>query len=133
MSGCVTTDAPPPADNPAPVNYRALIKAHKEDIFIDPDSVRDPSISGPKLASGPYLSPAGFITPWIVCIRANAKNRMGGYTGKKLTAALFYRGQFIETKGGPVHISQGVSIEDVGAHWCGDHKDFEPFPELAMK
>ena len=63
-------------------------------------------------------------TPWIVCVRANARNRMGGYTGKSLTAVLIVRGQYFGLRGG---VDRGM---DVGAFWCQDHEQFEPFPEL---
>lgn len=54
MSGCVTTDnASAPADNPYPTNYKELIKANKEDIFIDPDSVRDPTAQVWKICRRP--------------------------------------------------------------------------------
>jgi hypothetical protein len=125
VSSCVTSDAPPPADDPFPANYRGLIAAHKSDIFKDPDSVRDASISAPKRGSGPYLSPNGFITPWIACVRANAKNSFGGYTGKQLTAVIISRNAFVEAKGGP---SQYYG--DLGSMWCMDHQNYEPFPEL---
>ena len=124
VSSCVTTDAPPPADDPFPANYRALIAAHKSDIFKDPDSVRDASISAPKRASGPYLSPEGFLTPWIVCVRANAKNSFGAYTGKSTMAVLFSKGAYLETK------DYDGKYGHVGAQWCMDHKAYEPFPEL---
>ena len=128
VSSCVTTDASlPPADDPFPANYRALIAAHIDDIFKDPDSVRDASISAPKRGSGPYLSPQGFITPWIVCVRANAKNSFGGYTGKKLTAVIISRNAFVEAKGGPSEYG------DLGSMWCADHQTYEPFPELTTK
>ena len=127
VSGCVTTDAPAPADDPFPANYRALVAAHKADIFKDPDSVKDASVSAPKRASGPYLSPAGFLTPWIVCVRANAKNSFGGYTGKQLMAVLISKNSVVETKSG---LHQGV---DTGMMWCQDHQNYEPFPELTKK
>lgn len=124
LAGCVTTDAPAPADDPFPVNYRALIAAKKGDIFKDPDSVRDATISAPRRASGPYLSPDGFVTPWITCVRANAKNSFGGYTGQQLTAVLISKNAVIDSKGGRGQYG------DIGSAWCMDHQNYEPFPEL---
>jgi len=118
LSGCVTSDAPEPSDDPFPSDYRALIVAHKSDIFKDAESVKDASVSAPKRGSGPYLSPSGFVTPWIVCVIANAKNSFGAYTGKQLTAVLISRGAFLEAK--------------AEASWCTDHKSYEPFPELTQ-
>ena len=51
----MTTDAPAPADDPFPANYKALIIAHKSDIFIDPDSVRDAAAS--RHRSGTLVQP----------------------------------------------------------------------------
>lgn len=131
-SACVSTDAPAPADDPFPANYKALISAHKSDIFIDPDSVKDVSISAPKRASGPTAPSVDeapnlskWETPWIVCVRANAKNRMGGYTGKQLTAVLIVRGQLFGIRSG-----LGQHGVDLGNHWCQDHQTYEPFPEI---
>ena len=123
-SACVTTDEPGPADDPFPANYRTLIAAHKGDIFKDPDSVRDASIAAPKRGSGPYLSPNGFITPWIASVRANAKNSFGGFTGKQLTAVIISHNAFVEAKGGRSEYG------DVGSMWCLDHQTYEPFPEI---
>jgi hypothetical protein len=58
--------------------------------------------------------------PWIVCVRANAKNRMGGFTGKKVFAVFIQNGKVIDTK------------EEGGALWCADHRDYAPFPELTV-
>jgi hypothetical protein len=139
LGGCITTDnASATPDNPYPANYKALVKAAKSDLFIDPDSVRDAAISAPKLAAGPIPSNKNnalskWVTPWIVCVKANARNRMGGYTGRTLSAILIYDGQIFSTRSGSAQISPGHVIEDVGAHWCQDHEAFEPFPELTGK
>jgi hypothetical protein len=64
------------------------------------------------------------VTPWITCLRANAKNALGGYTGRQLTAVLISQGAIIDVKGGP------SELEDLGAMWCADHQNYEPFPEI---
>jgi hypothetical protein len=139
LGGCITTDnASATPDNPYPANYKALIRAAKSDLFVDPDSVRDATISAPKLAAGPIPSnsnnaPSKWVTPWIVCVRANARNRMGGYGGKTMVAVLIYGGEIFSTRSGTIHITRGMTLEDAGAHWCQDHEVFEPFPELNGK
>ena len=114
------TDTPTSADDLFPANYRALITARKGDIFKDPDSVRDASISAPKRGSGPYLSPQGFITPWISCVRANAKNSFGGISGNQLTAVIISHNAFVEAKAVPanmVTLAQcGVQIMKTMSH-----------------
>lgn len=90
LAGCQTAAQGPSATQKAssapPQNYRQLAVDHVKKSFFDPYSIRDAEISGPKLAAGPSLNSDGFNTPWIVCIRANAKNQMGAYTGRKVTA-----------------------------------------------
>ena len=105
-----------------------LIAEHKSDIFIDPDSVRDASISAPKRGSmptPPTIDAAPDLTSWRTRVKANARNRMGGYTGKSLTAVLIVRGQLFGLRSG--RSEQGV---DLGSHWCADHQNYEPFPEI---
>jgi hypothetical protein len=52
---------------------------------------------------------------WLVCVRANAKNRMGGYAGQQSTAMLIYQGSVVDT--------------DAGTDVC-DTQDYGPFPEI---
>ena len=77
LTGCVTqeqvdsvlaTQRPPSA----PVR-QAIVKAAR-DYLIDPYSVRDAEISALMDAPGGKLQ--------FVCVKANAKNRMGAYTGR---------------------------------------------------
>jgi hypothetical protein len=126
-SGCLTTEAGP-ADDPMPTGYRTVIAAQKRDFFKDPDSVRDATISTPRRAIGPSLTNAGFVTPWIVCVSANAKNSYGGYAGKQLSAWLFTKNQFVGVRSG--YSSQFKA--DQGEMWCSEHRNYEPFPELML-
>jgi len=77
-----------------PSNVRRLIETHLNNTLFDPYSVRDLKISSPKTrvltkdASG--LSKGQRIT--FVSVSYNAKNRLGGYTGKKNYSYVF-RGQ----------------------------------------
>lgn len=70
LAGCNTTgtaDVPPP-------DARAAILAHKNRLWKDADSIKGASISAPYRFMG-YM--------WHVCVRANARNSFGGYTGEK--------------------------------------------------
>lgn len=115
-----TTTAQGPSSSP-PANYRQLAIDHVKKTFFDPYSIRDAEISAPKLAAGPSLNSNGFNTPWVVCIRANAKNRMGAYTGRKVTAiALSDSG--VVNSWDEMQYSQTV---------CGD-VSYERFPEIEV-
>ena len=54
--------------------------------FKDPYTIRDAEIAAPTPGRGPSLNANGFATPRVVCVKANAKNSMGAYTGRKVTA-----------------------------------------------
>lgn len=55
---------------------------------------------------------------WTVCIRANAKNRMGAYIGKQATAFRFRGGELVPSVDGP-----GIDA------YCSD-ASYAPFPEI---
>lgn len=104
------------ASEPPPASYREQVIARVKKSFFDPYSVRDASISQP------FVQNAAFdgVTPiphsgWMVCIRANAKNRMGAYTGLTETGYMFKGGQIVSA--------------DFKGHFCADAK-YEPFPEI---
>lgn len=125
LTACTTSDTAPAsaAAEPAPTNYRAMVAASVRQNFFDPYSIRDASISQPLYASAVFDG----ITPiprrgWIVCVRANAKNRMGAYTGQQYSVMLF-RGNEVElTLSGPSFRGQ------VDNH-CRSGS-FSPFPEI---
>jgi len=120
-----TTSSPgPKAEAGAPpANYRAASKISVRETFFDPYSVRDASISRPLFASAVFDG----VTPiprkgWIVCVKANAKNRMGAYTGIQPTVMLFDGEAVTLTLSGPDYAGQ-----------IADHCKtavYEPFPEL---
>lgn len=102
-----------------PANYRQLAAEHVKKAFFDPYSIRDAEISAPKKGSGPSLNSDGFNTPWVVCLRANAKNRMGAYAGRKVTA-LAMSDAAVVNSWDESQFSQTV---------CGDAA-YERFPEI---
>lgn len=119
LTGCAGGDAATTATEPAPVNYRQAAAAHIRQTFFDPYSIRDAEIAPPKRGAGPSLNADGFKTPWVVCVRANAKNRMGAYAGRKVTA-LAFSGNAVVNAWDEAQYSQMV---------CGE-VTYEPFPEI---
>lgn len=96
------------ADASWPTDYREIILRNKSTLFKDPESVRDAAISGPSKA----------MFGWRVCLKANARNGFGGYTGQTMYTILLY------SNGNPP-LLQAVTIYD----GCGSEY-FEPFHEL---
>lgn len=70
LPACVT--AAPVASPIGPMEVRRILLEQKPRIFKDPDSVRDAEIG--QIMPGPFGST-------IVCVRLNARNAFGGYTG----------------------------------------------------
>jgi hypothetical protein len=105
--------------NSYPTDYRRLAKDYVLANFKDPYSIRDAQIAPPKLAAGPVLLPSfSLVTPWVVCVRANAKNSFGAYAGASPTVLLIYNNR-VETS----HENNAWVIT------CADVK-YEPFPEV---
>ena len=101
------TDQLAAADIPPP-DARALILAHKGRLWKDPDSIKSASLASPRR----HL---GFM--WHVCVRANAKNAFGGYTGEKdMLIGLYDDGRLPD-----------VVMSDADGYCNYPH---EPFPEL---
>lgn len=76
-----------------PSNARAAALGYARQSFFDPYSVRDASISEP------FVIPYGFggqSQAWVVCVRANAKNRMGAYAGMQESLIVF-EGDVVDT------------------------------------
>ena len=73
------------ATPPTP-QLRAMIVDQARDYLIDPYSVRDAEISGVNDLGDGVTS---------VCVRFNAKNRMGGYTGRQATAVRLVNGRIV--------------------------------------
>jgi hypothetical protein len=109
LGGCVTdqttADASWPADRG---DYREIILNYKATLFKDPESVRDASIAAPTKS----------IFGWSICLKANARNGFGGYTGQNMYTVLIYNN-------GSPPLLQNVTIYD----GCGSAY-YEPFHEL---
>jgi hypothetical protein len=89
LTGCVSAN--PEAIGPFPLESEKLVRDQVRQSFFDPYSIRDARISVPE--QGHLFFQQG----WIVCLEANAKNRMGGYTGLKRTAFLIHNNQIVNT------------------------------------
>lgn len=108
--GCTITPDPEEI-GPYPTRYKQIIKQEVLTTYYDPYSVRSVAITSPR--RGHIFFQQG----WIVCLKANAKNRMGGYVGLKKTAYLINRGEVVKTS--------------VGASMCDSPKlNYTPWPEL---
>ena len=110
LAGCAPQFTIDPAKSgPSPTAYKAIMAAYIRQNYFDPYTVRDASISFPD--RGRMYAAQG----WIVCVSANAKNRMGGYTGIHTTAYL---------------LNNGVVIDSDDSPETCLHEKFEPFPEI---
>jgi hypothetical protein len=126
LAGCSATTMAPSIEAKAglpPANYREAAVAYAKANFFDPYSVRDASISQPLYAAAVFDGVS--MVPrkgWVVCLRGNAKNRMGGYAGLADTVLLF-QGETIVLglDGGPV-------AEQVSGHCLT--AVYSPLPEL---
>ena len=112
LAACQTVASAP--SEPLPTNYRQMIVEKAKEAYFDPYSIRDASISQP-LAG---VSLAGAIQ--TVCVKANANNRFGAYTGIKASTFVF--------KGGVIT----AAMEDPGGYQCEGSSParYTPFPEL---
>lgn len=77
-----------------PENYREIVKNAVRSTFFDPYSLRDVSVSRP--VCGQVVEKYG----WVVCLRANGKNKFGAYTGLSGTAFIINHGKVIGVEGG---------------------------------
>lgn len=98
-----------------PSNARAAALGYARQSFFDPYSVRDASISQPFVI--PY-GLAGQSQAWVVCVRANAKNRLGAYAGLQETLVVF-EGETVDTSRSGRDVASACRSAQYG-----------PFPEL---
>lgn len=109
-TGCVSTHQ---IDEPAPAEYRQIISRHIRENFFDPYSIRDASIAPPKRGQLSRADAIAVEQGWIVCFRANAKNRSGGYTGQKTTAYLVRGGAVVTSHTGDDHYEVRTNCSSV--------------------
>jgi len=92
------------------------VAAYIRQNFYDPYSIRDAAIAPPVLMPGWMIPDVG--KAWTVCIMANAKNRMGAYTGRHPTVFRFKSGEIID------------SSREGGADYYCEKQPYEPFAEI---
>ena len=110
LAGCVTTDPGEisAAAGPLPADYKAQIVASARQSYFDPYSIRAAQIGTPERAGQIPLKGV-----WVVCVRSNAKNRMGAYTGIQDSQYHFNSGRLVFHGSG-----------------CVREQAYHPFPEL---
>ena len=107
--------------NATPADYKADIIAVAQSYLNNPRRIRDASISEP------FLKNVGRGERYIVCVRFNAMNSDGKYTGIKSRIAVFRRGkldQFAEAT--PERLPEQ---KEEAPDMCKDVA-MQPFPEL---
>lgn len=122
LAGCMTTVPKTVGDagitTPAPGNWREAARKGARKALFDPYTARDVEIAAPVPAS--MVFDGGTLIPhkgWMICMRANAKNRFGAYTGQQLTGMLIEENGEVETI---------VTAPVAAAEHCAGAK-YEPF------
>ena len=109
--------------NAFPDNYKADLLAALHTYVADPTNIRDAYVSDPA------IKPVGTQNRYSVCVRFNAKNSDGRYTGNREVLAIFIAGrfdQFVDQSGQqPAQQSQALQAKEL----CGQ-ADYKRFPEL---
>jgi hypothetical protein len=88
---------PPPEPNVMPTNFRTNLLNFLEKELVDPSGVRDAYVSEPT------LQPFGTESRYAACVRYNAKNGYGEYTGSIDYVAIYFNGslsQFVPASPG---------------------------------
>lgn len=100
LSGCgpkrLTSQEAESAFGSFPENYRALIQEAVPPYLIDPASAMFYFSDKPPVA----VDTGDFRSGWKVTFWVNAKNRMGGYTGKRPWICTIKNGEVISCSGG---------------------------------
>jgi hypothetical protein len=109
---------------PYPTDYRKIAHEFVRLSFNDPHSIRDAQIAPPKLSIGPSLLGNGVMaTPWIVCMRADARNALGAYTGLRETAIQVYQGRGVGSW-------DQSAVAKMDPFWPCNGAQYEPFTEV---
>jgi hypothetical protein len=115
LAACSTFGHHGDHEGPAEVNvypstYRGDLIAFMQSYLNDPTGVRDAQIAEP------VLKPVNSSQRYVVCIKYNAKNKVGAYLGVKESVAVYLRGRFNQ-------------LVDVTDDTCKGAL-YQPFPEL---
>jgi hypothetical protein len=99
-----------PSANVAPASYKADVLAFLRTYLNDPTNVREAAIGEPQLRA------IGLETRWSACLRYNARDTVGKYSGARDRLAVYYRGRFDR-------------LVENAREQCKDAA-YAPFPEL---
>ncbi len=113
--------------NVFPDNYRADILAALHTYVADPTNIRG------AIVANPASEPIGPQSRYTVCVRFNAKNSDGRYTGRRDLLAIFTAGrfdQFAEQGGQPPPTPMGMQPQPGPARDLCAQADYKRFPEL---
>lgn len=127
LTGCATTPTSIKTHGPYPENYKSILKNNILRSFIDPYTLRNVSISTPVQASrGGWFNnePEG----WLVCVEANGKNRMGGYTGIQVSAFIVNNGMIVGS--GDSKTTKGIKYQLDCDLMRLENKNFDAWPEM---
>ena len=109
--------------NVYPDNYRTDLLAALHTYVSDPTHIRDAYVSDPA------IRPIGAQNRYAACVRFNARNSDGRYTGSKDVLAVFVAGrfdQFVDSSLGPAgQSSQASPVKEL----CSQ-AEYKRFPEL---
>jgi len=111
--------------NVYPDNYRADLLAALHAYVSDPTKIRDAYVSDPA------ITPIGNRNRYAACVRFNARNSDGRYTGSKDVLAVFAAGRFDQFIEPPIQpgASGQSSLSAAVTEKCGQ-ADYRRFPEL---
>jgi hypothetical protein len=110
--------------NVFPNNYKADLLAAMHVYLNDPTGIRDAYVSEPA------MKPVGGQNRYVACLRFNAKDSDGRYTGSRDIMAVFITGRFDQFIDQSTIASQ-PSLETTLKEQCGQ-ADYRRFPELEM-
>lgn len=90
LGGCAAGAIPGDDVGPFPADYQDIVARAIRVEFFDPSSLQDVAIAPP------YQARLLFTDGWMVCMQANGKNRMGGYTGRQYFGYLIRAGAIVQ-------------------------------------
>jgi len=108
--------------NSYPDRYKSDLLAAMHAYAADPTNIRDAYVTDPA------LRPVGSQNRYAVCLRFNAKDSSGRYTGSRDIMGVFIAGrfdQFIDQS----RVASQPSLEKTLREQCG-LAEYKPFPEL---
>ena len=121
ITGCVAAKVPTKVEQANanygnfPSDYKQIVHAYISSILVDPPSARYSNWKGPRKA---WVATKfrGSHFGYEVCVDLNAKNRMGGYSGRKPYYFMINSGRIVYDQRGVV--PGRVALEGMGRNLC---------------